>query len=146
MEDNNVNSKDVCDILNEIMEYELAGVVRYTHSSMMVSGPYRLPIVSFLKEQAAESLLHAQLAGEKIAGLDGHPSQKIANIVETNNHSIKDILEESLEHEMHALNLYKKLLTKVEGESIYLEEYTRDLIGQEEQHQLELRKMLKDFS
>ena len=47
---------------------------------------------------------------------------------------------------MHALNLYKKLLTKVEGEAVYLEEYTRDLIGQEEQHQLELRKMLKDFS
>ena len=47
---------------------------------------------------------------------------------------------------MHALNLYKKLLNKVEGESVYLEEYTRDLIGQEEQHQLELRKMLKDFS
>ena len=141
MEDMSIDSNEVCSILNEIMEYELAGVVRYTHSSMMVSGPYRLPIVTFLKEQAAESLLHAQLAGEKIAGLDGHPSQKIANIVETNNHSIKDILEESLEHEMHALNLYKKLLTKVEGESVYLEEYTRDLIGQEEQHQLELRKI-----
>ena len=43
----------VCDILNEIMEYELAGVVRYTHSSLMVTGPYRLPIVTFLKEQAS---------------------------------------------------------------------------------------------
>ena len=80
MENNEINTKEVCDILNEIMEYELAGVVRYTHSSMMVSGPYRLPIVTFLKEQAEESLLHAQLAGEKIAGLDGHPSQKIAKI------------------------------------------------------------------
>ena len=70
MENNEINTKEVCDILNEIMEYELAGVVRYTHSSMMVSGPYRLPIVTFLKEQAEESLLHAQLAGEKIAGLD----------------------------------------------------------------------------
>ena len=37
----------VCDILNEIMEYELAGVVRYTHSSLMVSGPNRIPIVEF---------------------------------------------------------------------------------------------------
>ena len=63
MENNEINTKEVCDILNEIMEYELAGVVRYTHSSMMVSGPYRLPIVTFLKEQAEESLLHAQLAG-----------------------------------------------------------------------------------
>ena len=146
MENQEINSKEVCDILNSIMEYELAGVVRYTHSSMMVSGPYRLPIVTFLKEQASESLMHAQLAGEKIAGLDGHPSQKIAKIEETNRHTIKDILEESLEHELHALSLYKKLLPMVEGNSVYLEEYTRNLIGQEEQHQLELRKMLKDFS
>ena len=146
MENKEINSKEVCDILNSIMEYELAGVVRYTHSSMMVSGPYRLPIVTFLKEQASESLMHAQLAGEKIAGLDGHPSQKIAKIEETNRHTIKDILEESLEHELHALNLYKKLLASVENKSIYLEEYARAQIGEEEQHSLELKIMLKDFS
>ena len=146
MDNNEINAKEVCDILNEIMEYELAGVVRYTHSSMMVSGPYRLPIVTFLKEQAEESLLHAQLAGEKIAGLDGHPSQKIAKIEETNRHTIKDILEESLEHELFALGLYKKLLACVEDKSVYLEEYARAQIGEEEQHSLELKIMLKDFS
>ena len=146
MANNEINANEVCDILNEIMEYELAGVVRYTHSSMMVSGPYRLPIVTFLKEQAAESLMHAQLAGEKIAGLDGHPSQKIAKIQETNRHTIKDILEESLQHELHALSLYKKLLTSVENKSVYLEEYARSQIGEEEQHSLELKIMLKDFS
>ena len=146
MANNEINTNEVCDILNEIMEYELAGVVRYTHSSMMVSGPYRLPIVTFLKEQAAESLMHAQLAGEKIAGLDGHPSQKIAKIQETNRHTIKDILEESLEHELHALSLYKKLLTSVENKSVYLEEYARSQIVEEEQHSLELKIMLKDFS
>ena len=141
-----MNIKKVNKILNEIMEYELAGVVRYTHYSLMITGPYRLPIVEFLKEQANESLQHAQQAGEILTGLDGHPSQKIAKIVETNNHSIKDILEESLAHEIHALNLYKELLSTVVDESVYLEEYTRGLIGQEEKHQLELRKMLKDFS
>ena len=146
MNDKEINSKEVCDILNSIMEYELAGVVRYTHSSMMVSGPYRLPIVTFLKEQATESLMHAQLAGEKIAGLDGHPSQKIAKIEETNRHTIKDILEESLAHELHALNLYKDLLAVVENKSVYLEEYARAQIGEEEQHSLELKIMLKDFS
>ena len=141
-----MNTTKVTEILNSIMEFELAGVVRYTHSSLMITGPHRLPIVDFLKEQANESLLHAQQAGELLTGLDGHPSQKIAEIFETNNHSIKGILEESLYHEIHALNLYKDLLQLVEGESIYLEEYTRSLIGQEEQHQLELKKMLKDFS
>jgi bacterioferritin len=146
MENNKLSLSKVINILNEIMEYELAGVVRYTHYSLMVVGPHRLPIVQFLKDQANESLLHAQQAGELLTGLEGHPSQKIAEIVETNNHSIKDILQESLAHEVHALGLYKELLQEVEGSSIYLEEYARSLIGQEEQHQLELKKMLKDFS
>tara|TARA_Y100001960_G_C14681597_1_gene831469 strand:+ start:998 stop:1438 length:441 start_codon:yes stop_codon:yes gene_type:complete len=146
VEKNELNSSNVTEILNRIMEYELAGVVRYTHYSLMVTGPHRLPIVDFLKEQANESLVHAQQAGELLTGLDGHPSQRIAEIVETNNHSIKDILQESLAHEMSALDLYKELLKEVEGSSVYLEEYARGLIGQEEQHQLELKKMLKDFS
>ena len=140
-----IDVKKVCEILNEVMECELAGVVRYTHSSMMVSGPHRIPIVGFLKEQANESLLHAQQAGEILTGLDGHPTQSIAKIKETNRHTIKDILEESLEHEMHAVDLYKDLLSLVEDRSIYLEEYARGMIGEEEQHSLELKKMLKDF-
>ena len=139
-----LNQDKVCNILNEIMEYELAGVVRYTHSSLMVSGPNRIPIVEFLQAQANESLTHAQQAGELLTGLDGHPSQKIAKIEESNQHSIEAILQESLEHEKHALSLYKKLLGNVENVSIYLEEYARTLIGQEEQHSLELKKMLKD--
>ena len=140
-----LDTNKACAILNEIMEYELAGVVRYTHSAMMVTGPYRIPIVAFLKEQASESLLHAQGAGELIAGLDGHPSHKIAKIEETGQHAIKDILEESLEHELHAVGLYKKLLEEVEDSSIYLEEYARGMIGEEEQHSLELKRMLKDY-
>ena len=145
MEMKEINSETVCNILNEIMEYELAGVVRYTHSAMMVSGPYRLPIVNFLKDQASESLTHAQQAGELIVGLDGHPSQSIAKIKETHRHSIKDILEGSLAHEQGALKLYKIFLENVADRSIYLEEYARGLIGQEEQHSLELKAMLKDF-
>ncbi len=141
-----IDNKYVCEILNSIMEYELAGVVRYTHSLIMVTGPYRIPIVEFLKSQANESLVHAQQAGEILTGLEGHPSQKIANIEETNQHSIRDILKESLEHESHALSLYVKLLDAVENASVYLEEYARNMIGQEEQHVIELKKMLRDYS
>jgi bacterioferritin len=132
-------------ILNHIMEYELAGVVRYTHYSLMVTGPNRIPIVQFLKDQATESLLHAQQAGEILTGLGGHPSLKIAPIEESHKHSIYDILIESSNHEASALDLYKKLLETVEGRSVYLEEYARGMIGQEELHGMELRKMLRDF-
>ena len=143
---NELDIKKTCQILDNIMKYELAGVVRYTHSSMMVSGPYRIPIVEFLQAQANESLVHAQEAGELLSGLEGHPSQKIAEIEETHQHSIKDILQESLDHELHSLGLYTDLLDEVEGKSFFLEEYPRNKIGQEEQHSLELKKMLKDYS
>lgn len=146
MELKELNESKVCDILNTIVEYEMAGVVRYAHSSLMVTGPYRIPIVQFLQEQANESLAHALQAGELITGLDGHPSQIIAPIDESHDHSILRILEESLEHETFAVDLYKELLREVEGASVYLEEYARGQIGQEEQHALEIKKMLKDFA
>lgn len=134
------------DLLNTIMEFELAGVVRYTHYSLMVTGPNRLSIVQFFQAQATESLTHAQQAGEILTGLEGHPSQKIAPIEETYKHTVKDILEESLNHEKKALGLYKDLLTEVEDASIYIEEYARTLIGQEELHNIEIKKMLRDFA
>jgi len=141
-----LNTEKTCSILNSIMEYELAGVVRYTHYSIMVSGPYRIPIVQFMKAQASESLQHAQQVGEILTGLDGHPSQKIASIEETHQHSIQSILKESLEHELHALGLYKRLLDEVQDASIYLEEFARTMIGEEELHTMELKKMLRDYS
>ncbi len=141
-----LDNKKTADLLNAIMEFELAGVVRYTHYSLMVTGPYRIPIVDFFKAQASESLLHAQQVGEILTGIDGHPSLKIAPMEETYKHKVKDILEESLSHEQTALDLYKKLLRTVENASIYLEEFARNMIGQEEMHNLELKKMLRDFS
>ncbi|NEQ37497.1 MAG: bacterioferritin [Okeania sp. SIO3I5] len=139
------NQKSV-GLLNSIMEFELAGVVRYTHYSLMVIGPNRIPIVDFFKTQANESLLHAQQAGEILTGLEGHPTLKVAPIIETNQHSIAALLQESLNHEAKALELYKKLLETVENASIYLEEYARTMIGQEELHNMEIKKMLRDYS
>lgn len=140
-----LNLEKTTHLLNAIMEAELAGVVRYTHYALMVTGPNRIPIVQFLKAQASESLLHAQQVGEILTGLEGHPSLRIAPIEETHKHSIYDILLESLSHESAALALYKQLLEAVEDRSIYLEEFARGMIGQEEMHNMELRKMLRDF-
>lgn len=134
------------DQLKQIMEFELAGVVRYTHYSLMVTGPNRIPIVNFFKTQATESLLHAQQVGEILTGLEGHPTQRIAPIEESYKHSVKDILSESLNHEKKSLELYKELLDTVEDASIYLEEFARGMIGQEEMHNIEIKKMLRDFS
>src|SRR5688572_6406214 len=143
MKDLNVNK--TLKLLSRIMEFELAGVVRYTHYSLMVTGPNRIPIVQFMKQQASESLLHATTAGELLTGLGGHPTLQIAEIPETYKHTVQDILEESLDHEHAALDIYKEFLDVVEDRSVYLEEFARTQIGQEEMHGLELNKMLRDI-
>lgn len=140
------NKEKVIHILNEIMRYELSGVVRYTHYALMVTGRDRLSLTQFFKEQATESLLHAQQAGELVTGLDGHPSLEISIIEESNNHDSIDLLEESAVHERDAVSLYKDLVNAVEGQSIYLEEYGREMIKAEEIHSIEITKMLKDYS
>lgn len=141
-----LNQDEAIDILRSLMEFELAGVVRYTHYALMVTGPNRIPIVDFFKAQATESLLHAQQVGEILTGLEGHPSLQIAPMEESYKHSVKDILQESLAHERNALDMYKRLLDVVEDASVYLEEFARTMIGTEELHNIEIKKMLRDFS
>ena len=130
------------DALNRIMELELAGVVKYTHYSLMVYGYNRIPIVSWLKGNADESLAHAHKAGELVTLLGGHPSLKIGQLLETEQHDIGDILRESLAHEKVALAAYYDLLKIAEGQSVLLEEYAREMIVQEELHLDEVNKIL----
>jgi bacterioferritin len=140
----NTKHQVAIDALNEIMELELAGVVKYTHYALMVNGYNRIPIVSWLKANAQEGLAHAHRAGEMVTLLGGHPSLKIGSLLETEQHDIGDILRESLAHEKNALSAYYKLLDIAKSNnSVLIEEYARDLIVQEELHLDEVNKMLR---
>ena len=138
-----IDVKAVAATLNKIMEYELAGTVRYTHYSLMTYGYGRIPIVSWLRGQATESLAHATAAGELITQLGEHPSLAIGPLLETHKHDMGDILRESMQHERDALALYYKLLEQVKDRSVQIEEYAREMIMQEEQHLGEVDKMLR---
>jgi bacterioferritin len=133
----------VVGLLNRILETELAGAVRYTHYSLMVFGYNRIPIVSWLREQATESMAHAQQAGEMITALGEHPSLSIGALLETHKHDVGDILREALENERSGLQLYKDLLAQVEGKLVWLEEYARQMVYAEETHASEVDKMLR---
>ena len=139
-----MNSKKITDKLCQIFDLELSGVIRYTHYSLMIFGYNRLPLIEFFKAQASESLTHANLAGEHITGLGGHPPLNIKDMKESFKHDIKDILQETLNHEKEAIKVYYELLDIIDGKSVYLEEYARTMIGQEELHVLEVEKMLKE--
>ncbi len=140
---NTIDKQKVVEKLNRILEMELAGVVHYTHYSLMVYGFNRIPIVSWLRDQAKESLSHAEQAGEWITTLGEHPSLAVGPLLETHRHNIGDILKESMEHEKAGLELYRELLELVKDKAIGLEEYCRNSIALEESHLSEVEKMLR---
>ncbi|CAB3793112.1 hypothetical protein LMG28614_03653 [Paraburkholderia ultramafica] len=138
-----VEKEEVVPVLNRILESELAGVVRYTHYSLLVFGFGRIPIVAWLRQQADESLVHAQQAGEWITTLGAYPSLAIGPLLDSHVFDIASILRESLEAEKVALDLYRELLARTEGRSVALEEYARQMIYAEELHAGEVDKMLR---
>ena len=88
--------------------------MRYTHYSFMVQGFGRIPIVSWLRGQADESMLHAHEAGALITQLEGEPSLGVGPLLQTHSHDTRKILEE----------------------------YATRLISDETRHAGEVRKML----
>jgi bacterioferritin len=138
-----IDQDQVVSVLNRLLEAELAGVVRYTHYSFLVFGFGRIPIVSWLREQANESLLHAQQIGEWITALGAYPSLEIGPLLDSHKHDITAMLRESLETERNALELYRELLGLVAGNFVALEEFARQMIHAEELHAAEVDKMLR---
>lgn len=138
-----LDKKKVIDVLNGILELELAGVVRYTHYSFMIFGHARIPIVAWMRKEAAEAVAHAHAAGELITAFGGHPSLKIGKLLETHKHDIDDILREAIEHENGGIAMYRNLLSISQDVDIRLEEYAREMIRTEEDHVAEIEKMLR---
>jgi bacterioferritin len=138
-----VDRDDAIKTLNEILETELAGAVRYTQYSLMVFGHGRIPIMSWMRDQAAESLAHAAAAGEEVTTLGGKVSLGIGELVGTHHPSVDEMMQEMLGHERHGVALYERLLAQVEGRSVPLEEYAREMIRSEALHIAEIQKMAR---
>jgi bacterioferritin len=109
----------------------------------MVFGHARIPIMHWMREQAAESLLHAAQAGEEVTTLNGRVSLGIAALAGTHHESVDDIMQELLAHESKGIELYRQLLTLTKDQSVSLEEFSRQKIRNEEMHVAEIEKMLR---
>jgi bacterioferritin len=138
-----IDQDEVVTALNRLLEAELAGVIRYTHYSFLVFGFSRIPIVSWLRDQAVESMAHAQQLGEWITMLGAYPSLGIGPLLDSHKTDIAAMMRESLESERNALALYRELLGLVEGRHVALEEFAREMILAEELHASEVDKMLR---
>lgn len=135
-------SEKAMKLLNAVFQEEMAGIIRYMHYSFMIMGHNRIPIQSWFRGQANESMRHAILIGEKITSYGGHPTLEAATVPETNSHQVDKILEECIEFERKALEMYQELVG-LAGEDIALEELAREMVRDETEHLDEVAKMLR---
>lgn len=138
-----LDQDEAIEVLNAIVEVELAGAVRYTQYSLMVFGHARIPIMDWMRSQSDEALMHAAAAGEEVTSLGGRVSLGIGELVGTHHDTVDEMMEEMLIHERHGIELYQKLLRVAEGSSVSLEELARQMVRSEEMHVAEIQKMLR---
>lgn len=103
----------VIDQLNECLKHEWTGVAQYSQASFIVEGVWREVYASTFQENAEESFGHAKLVGEKIAALGGVPAVTRNEIKQTRD--LQEILQNSLEFESTAVEMYSKALELAEG-------------------------------
>jgi bacterioferritin len=132
----------VTEQLDRILQMELAGVIYYTHYSFMIYGHARIPITSWLRENATESLTHAQEAGEMIMRMHRRPALGIAQLPTTRHNTIDEIITESVDREEAGVQLYRDLLAMIKDKSVVLEEYAQRMVAAEAVHIREMELML----
>jgi bacterioferritin len=135
--------EEAIQILNRLVELELAGAVRYTQYSLMIFGHARIPIMDWMRQQASEALAHATEAGEEITAMGWRVSLDIGELAGTHHASVDDILQALVVHERGGIDLYRRLFKLSEGWSISLEEFARAQVRGEEMHLAEIDKMLR---
>ena len=137
-------NKEVLELLDKIYQTEVAGITQYLHFSFMIMGYNRIPIQSWFRSNATESMTHATTIGEKITSLGGHPTMSSPAVSESNDHSVLQLLNESLKHEEGAVALYKQLADMAtELGDVALEEMAREFVRNEIEHVDEVRKMIR---
>jgi bacterioferritin len=138
-----VDTQAAVSVLNELLELELAGAVRYTQYSLMVFGHARIPIIEWMRAQAAESLAQAAAVGEEVTSLGARVSLGIAELVGVHHDTVDEMMQEMLIHEERGITRYETLLSLVEGRDVSLEELARTMIRNEKLHVAEIGKMLR---
>ncbi|MBS4027187.1 MAG: hypothetical protein KGZ58_01005 [Ignavibacteriales bacterium] len=129
--------------LNDMMNLELSGALKYVHYSLFIFGVRRKPIIEFFREQATESIGHATKLGEKITALGGNPSVNITEDLKARKIVIEQLLKESMQIESKALSGYMNLLKDVEDD-VVMDNFVREFIAEESEHLEDVEKMLRE--
>ena len=127
--------------LNKDLEWEFAAAIQYVQHASVITGPEYESIAKELIVHVQEEIQHAIMLSEQISFLGGTPTIDVEKR-ETSNDS-KEMLEQDLRGEEHAIQGYKERIAQAEALKEYgLRRVIEDILIQEEEHKRDLMTAL----
>jgi bacterioferritin len=135
------NTEGIIKGLNEDLAREYKAIIQYVVFSSTLKGAEYGDIAEQLKEHASQELAHALEVARQIDYLGGDPTVK-SKEVEYSDDS-KTMLEIDLRAEQETIKNYRDRIRQAESSGEFaLSEALRDIIRQEQDHEIDLRDAL----
>jgi bacterioferritin len=136
-EDLNISREKMVALLNEDLAREYQAVIAYTVYSQTLKGAEYMDIARELEKHAGEELSHAIKLAKQIDYLGGMPGV-MPKPVKTSEDA-KTMLRADLENERETIAQYRQRIRQAEAlEEYALSEILRDIIIQEQEHEMDL--------
>jgi len=149
----NMDVEEVIELLNKAYADEWLAYYQYWIGAKVVVGPMRGVAESELSEHAGEELEHAELIADRIITLGGTPILKPEDWYKMTNcgysapedPSVKTIIQQNIEGEQCAINVYNKLLEVVKDKDVVTYKMVLDILEDEIEHEEDLQAIMEDI-
>jgi bacterioferritin len=136
-----VTRDDLVALLNEDLAREYQAVISYVIYSQVLKGAQYMSIAAELEKHATEELSHALILAAQIDYLGGMPGTEPKPVRTSAN--AEDMLRFDLEAETETIYHYRERVRQCEALGEYaLAEHIRDILVQEQDHQVALASAL----
>ena len=136
-----VTREELIALLNEDLAREYQAIISYVIYSQVIKGPQYMKIAAELELHAAEELSHALLLSKQIDYLGGMPVTKPKDV--RTSERAEDMLRFDLEAETETIGHYRQRVRQCEALGEFaLAEHLRDILVQEQDHQIDLATAL----
>lgn len=136
-----ITRKQLIDLLNEDLAREYQAIIAYVNYSQVLKGAEYMAIAKELEVHAGEELQHALIISKLIDYLGGMPTV-VPKPVKTSENA-KDMLRFDLDNENETIREYRKRVVQCDELGEYAAaEQIRDILVQEQEHQIDLATAL----
>ena len=131
----------LAELLNEDLSREYQAVIAYVVYSQVLKGAEYMNIAAELEKHAQEELSHALIIAKQIDYLGGMPAIHPKEV--RTSEKAKEMLRFDLENETETIRNYRERVRQCDALGEYaMAEHIRDILMQEQEHQIDLATAL----